>query len=107
MTVNYKEEKVENFTVSKILFYNRGRETINKQDITTISPLRVSSGNYHILDASILQVNKTSNNFKINLDREKENVYLDFDYLDKNQGAVIQVVHTGLSSDDFKRKWGY
>ena len=100
LAVSYKDKIVENFTVSKVLFYNRGSETITKQDIDTIAPLKISSETCDILDASILQVNKTSNNFRINLDRGKEYVYIGFDYLDKNQGAVIQVVHTGLSSDD-------
>lgn len=100
LTVAYKDEKVENFTVSKILFFNRGRETITKEDVDTISPLKISSETCNILDASILQVNKVSNNFKIDLDRENNHIFITFDYLDKNQGVVIQIVHNGLSSDD-------
>ena len=95
LTVAYEDSKVENFTVSKILFYNRGRETITKQDTDTINPISIVSYEYDILDASILQVNKQSNNFKIDIE-DLDIVNITFDYLDKNQGAVIQVVHTGL-----------
>src|SRR5688500_3410655 len=43
LNISYKDYKVENLTVSKILFYNRGAETINRQDIETINPLKISS----------------------------------------------------------------
>lgn len=100
LTVAYKDQKVENLTVSKILFYNRGTETITSQDIDTINHLKISSETCKILDGSILQTTNMSNNFQVRYENKTEYVYIDFDYLDKNQGVVIQIVHTGLSSDD-------
>ena len=38
LTVSYKGEKVENFTVSKVLLCNRGAETIDRQDIASSCP---------------------------------------------------------------------
>src|SRR3989304_1944385 len=97
--IAYKGYQVENLTVSKILFYNRGAETIHRQDIETINPIRFSSEICKVLDASILQANNPSNNIRVHYDPSNKNVFLDFDYLDKNQGAVIQIIHTGLSSE--------
>lgn len=103
LTVAYKGEKVENFTVSKVLIYNRGAETITKEDITTRNQLRlIALNNWKILDASILQFNNSSNKLEIDLDRAESSVRISFDYLDQNQGAVIQVIHNGLSADDIK-----
>ncbi len=99
LLISYNNQKIENLTVSKILFYNRGSETINKQDIQTINPLRVSSESGNILDASIIQVNHVSNNFYLNNDDEHD-ISFGFDYLDIGQGAVIQIIHTGLASED-------
>lgn len=100
LNISYKDYKVENLTVSKILLYNRGAETITDQDIDTSDRLMIASETCDILDASILQVNKPSNNFRITLDKPTQHVYIDFKYLDQNQGAIIQVIHTGLSSDN-------
>jgi len=47
------------------------------------------------LDGSLLQANNPSNNIRVRYDPSPKTVFIDFDYLDKNQGAVIQVVHTG------------
>jgi hypothetical protein len=100
LNISYKKRRVKNLTVSKILFYNRGAETINRQDIATINPLKIASETCTVLDASVLQVNNPANVFKVILEKGSQDVFIDFDYLDKNQGAVIQVVHTGLSSEN-------
>lgn len=107
LKVLYKNKKVENFTVSRFLFYNRGAETITKQDIETINRLRIiGKDEVEILDAKILQVNNPSNNFDLFLDKKpfielkKKNYLIDFEYIDKNHGVVFEVIHTGLSSDD-------
>ena len=63
LVILYNTNQIENLTVSKILFYNRGSETIHQQDIKTINPLMISSETCKILDASVLQVNHPSNNF--------------------------------------------
>lgn len=100
LLIEYNNQRIQNLTVSKILFYNRGSETISKQDIQTINPLIISSDTCNIMDASLLQANYPSNNFSVTRKIETEDVFIDFDYIDKNQGAVIQIIHTGLSSED-------
>lgn len=99
LNVTYRDYRVENLTVSKILFYNHGAETVTGQDLDTINHLSISSETCKILDGSVLQANNASNNFKVRYDTANENLFIDFDYLNQNQGAVIQVIHTGLSSE--------
>ena len=81
LLISYNNQRIENLTVSKILFYNRSSETINKQDIQTINPLTISSETCNILDASLLQANYPSNNFIVTRDTATEDVSIDFDYL--------------------------
>jgi hypothetical protein len=101
LNVSYKKRRVENLTLSKILFYNRGAETINRIDIETINHIKVVvKAGIKILDASILLTNNLSNQFSVDIDRRENCVLLNFDYIDQNQGAVLQVVHTGRSSGD-------
>jgi hypothetical protein len=101
LKVSYKNEKTENLTVSKIVFFNQGAEMINRDDIETINHIRIlAKDNVKILDATILLANNPSSQFRIYLNKEKNHVLLNFHYLSKNQGATIQVIHTGLSSHD-------
>lgn len=100
LTVSYKRQKVASFTVSKVLIYNRGNDTIDRQDITPRSPLRIVGLEGSILDARVLQTNNDSSDFKVNLDRANDWITLDFEYLNMNHGAVIEVIHTGSSSAD-------
>jgi hypothetical protein len=99
LTVSYKDEKVENFTVSKVLFHNRGAVTLNRDDINTRNRLRIEVKSGNILDATVLQENNPSSDFKVSLDRVNKMVMIDFDYLNQYQGAVIEVIYTGLSSN--------
>lgn len=102
ITYGSGKQKIQNLTVSKVLFYNRGAETINRADIETKNRVSISPRNSEILDVSLLQANNDSNNSGLLWHESGEFLYIDFDYLDKNQGAVIQVIHTGLSSDDLQ-----
>ena len=52
LTVSYKGEKVENFTVSKVLFFNRGAVTLNRDDIATLNQLRIIAHGCNILDTT-------------------------------------------------------
>jgi hypothetical protein len=108
LNISYKDYRVQNVTVSKILFYNRGAETITLEDTQTDNRVRIiAKEDVKILDASILQTNFSSNHFWIPstpLDytpaSEGKEALISFKYLDKNHGAVYQVIHTGTSSEN-------
>lgn len=94
----HKGEKIENLTVTKLAFWNAGRETINNQDIVTIDPPRIIiKDEGEILDAKIIDINNPSNNFSIDISKEKNSILLNFDYIDKNDGIILQILHTNLS----------
>src|SRR5688500_11435933 len=68
LAVTYKGGKIANFTVSKVLFFNRGAETLYRDNIDTLKHLKiVSNPASNILDARILQVNNLSSDFQISL----------------------------------------
>ena len=101
LRVFYQGVNIENLTISKILFWNDGTETIDREDIETVNHLRILSSNgVELLDAKVLTTNNQSCQFTVNLSSDKTSALLSFDYLDKKQGAVIQIVHTGTSSKD-------
>jgi len=101
LQILYKAKNLKNLTISKILFWNDGAETINEKDLETINPLRIiSRENIKLLDVKILESNNNSSQITTTFDENNNCINLLFDYLDKNQGCVIQVIHTGLSSND-------
>jgi hypothetical protein len=103
LKVIYNDICVENLTISKILFWNDGKETINRQDYETINKLRVEcSHNAKLLDAKIISSNNLSSQITIIKSDQNNCAFILFDYLDEKQGAVIQVVHTGTSSKDLQ-----
>lgn len=101
LTVNYKTEIVNNLSITKIAFWNQGRETIKRNDIPEGDPLRISIKNgIKILDAEVISSNNPANKFQISSIDNDSSVRIFFDYLDKNQGGVIQIIHTGTTSND-------
>lgn len=101
MRVLYRDQLVSNITSTKVLFWNEGRLTIDAADIVDANPLRlVPADGVHILDAKILVCNRESTRFQVELVDDGSAALLRFDYLDQRNGAVVQVVHDGTSSED-------
>lgn len=101
LTINYKTEIVNNLSITKIAFWNQGRETIKKGDIPNGDPLRINARDgIKILDAEVIASNNSANKFDVSAIENQSSIRISFDYLDKNQGGVIQIIHTGSFSND-------
>lgn len=97
----YNQKSISTLSVARIAFWNNGRKTISITDIATTEPLKVRclDADAEILDASIIQVKNSANQFAlVELAAGKE-YSVNFEYLDKNEGIVIQVIHTGDRRD--------
>lgn len=98
----YANERIENLTATKIAFWNAGNDTINSNDIASVRPLTINvKEGYKILDAKTLNYNPV-NQFSIKLSDDKSQINISFEYLAKNEGAVIQLLHTGKSEQDIE-----
>ena len=101
VAVLYRGEAVDNVTVSKVVFWNQGAIPIDRQDIETKNQLRVVTvGETRLLDARVISQNNASSHVSVTVSTADNCAYITFDYLDRNTGAVIQVVHNGTSSDN-------
>lgn len=99
LEVTFKGHRVETLSVGRFLFWNRGNETIDGQDIARVNPLRiVPAGGGQILDAKLLTANNPSSQFSATLAPDGNAVTLLFDYLDQAQGALLQIAHTGSAA---------
>lgn len=98
-------KRIENLTVTKILFWNGGRETISSGDVPATAPLEfIANDNVQILDAKILEQKNSASDFEVLISEDRSRVSLIFDYLDKGDGCVIQLLHTGKSSKDIRMR---
>ena len=103
LIVLYKGNQIENLTVSRICFWNDGKDTLERKDIETINHLRIAGKNgVMFLDVKILAQNNLSSQCNVDISDSGNYIYLDFDYIDQNQGCVIQVIHTGKLSGDIQ-----
>jgi hypothetical protein len=101
LDIRFDGKKVETLTISRIAFWSRGMATIDRNDIAPADPLRiVGVGGAQLLDVKLVQVNSEPSQFAAKLNPEGREAHLTFDFLDHDQGAVFQVIHTGTSSND-------
>lgn len=103
LKIFYSDAEIKNVTISKLIFWNDGRETIESSDITVIEPLLIEpKESVQILDAKIVHSKESSNGFTLKKVEGKQSFQLNFDYVDKGEGIIIQIIHTGTSSNDIK-----
>ena len=102
MQILYDGTPVKNLTVSKIAFWNDGAETIRRENTTRKDPLRVESiGDCDIVDASVIMATDSVSEFRIQRMDSKQ-IRILFAFLDKGQGGIIQLIHTGKGSSSIK-----
>jgi len=93
----FGNKQVEDVYRSRVAFFNRGNETIRKEDITEAIII-------HFPDAEILTFPNVLHRSKQAIGFSVENsfvdesaVCVDFTYLDYHDGGVFEVLHTGTS----------
>ena len=101
VSVMYESKRVPNLSVARIVFWNAGRETIDAADVVEKDSIRVSARHgVEILSIKVLTQNEPTNNFIVVLNAKKRHASVVFDFIDKGQGVVLQIFHTGVSADD-------
>lgn len=110
LSVSYDGRIIEDLSVTKYIIWNSGNKTINSGDMVDSKELTIFAfGDHIILDTSLIVQSEPTNRFSINL-INKQTVKITFDYVEKNDGIVIQIIHTGNIDDlriDCKIKGGY
>lgn len=110
LSVLYDGQSVDSVCVSTVTIWNSGNRTINDSDIVESKELSISLlDDNRILSADIIAISEDTNSFKINI-IDNNCVKITFDYVDKKDGVVVQIIHTGQSESvdiNCKIKGGY
>lgn len=100
LDISYAGMKINNLSSTTIVMWNEGRDPINARDIAPSDPIIINLvGEGIIVNCYVVTVNNVANQISASLLNEKQ-ASIKFDFLDFRQGAVIQVFHTGKSSQD-------
>lgn len=105
ISIYYVDKRIENLLVSKIALVNRGNVTINYSDIPVAAPLIIKADDTsRILSAKVLD--QTNESSLVNISNLGPTIVeVKFDYLEKKDGTVIQIMHTGpIQSVSFSGK---
>jgi hypothetical protein len=102
LKVYYGSERIKNVTATQVWFWNQGRQTIVAKD-GIVKPLAIRpKPGLRILDARILRDNNEHSNFKVTRKRDGSQAKIQFKYVEKGQGVLVQVVHDGEGSRDLE-----
>ncbi|MFB2878251.1 hypothetical protein [Floridanema aerugineum] len=100
LEMSYNSHKIERLTFTNLVFWKAGKDTIHNKDIAAGDPLKIRlSGNHKILDVKLVYESDKINQFNYNIDNVQSEISFSFDYLDKDDGVIMQIVHTGKHSD--------
>ena len=109
VSVLFDGKEIDDLSVTKFVVWNSGNVDIRCDDIVSDRPLAIRNiGNATILDATIIVETDSSNKFSV-INVDSETVMISFEYANKSDGIVVQVIHTGDWEDlivDYKIKGG-
>lgn len=102
LDLTFKNNSIDNVVVTKIAFLNVGNESIDYRDVSTKTKLYFNiPNNSKILSTKIMEVIPNTIPFSIQT-KDDSNIELIFQYLDKNQGVILQIIHTCIQTDRIK-----
>lgn len=101
LEVKYNDQRVDKLTLTKVAFWNSGRETIRKEDVVQRDPIKITTKeDLLIYDHKIISSNPKNNFTLERINDQTINIY--FDYMDHFQGIIINIYHNGQKSDDIQ-----
>ena len=99
LSIMYAEKQIDNLCVSTFTIWNSGNRSLQSSDVVASKELTITaSDKSSVLDASIICTSEPTNNFVIEI-LDERTVKIFFDYIDRNDGVVIQVIHTGSEEE--------
>ena len=108
--MTFRGENITRFTISHIAFWNAGNQTIRISDFASASPLRLKiPKEIDLYDVRLTGTTTNEIGAQISLPdpdilkagKEKE-IPVIFDYLDENDGFLIQIIHNGNSDNSIE-----
>lgn len=97
LTVEYDGHKIENLSITKIAVWNSGKESIRNTDIPKSSPISFIVDEGIVLNSNIIAQNNHANMFSCEISDDKHSVNINFEFIDYDNAAIIELLHTGTT----------
>ncbi len=92
LSISFAGNQIKTLSLSRLSFWNKGRETIHGRDVVAADRLRLEvGGSGKIYGAKISFVRKEINGISVAL--ENNCVIIGFDYLDHLDGFILDIYH--------------
>jgi len=90
-----QREPITQLSSAQVLIWNSGRKAIKKNDVSSTLRLCILEG-CKILRAEIEFRTQDANKFEVAKNRKKTKVNIDFKYMNKGDGVILSIIHTGI-----------
>jgi len=98
INIIFRKKQILNLSRTYILFCNKGRKEIRKDDIPSQKyPSIIFNENVKVLSVSKTSVSSEHNNFGVSLNGNK--IEISFDYMNQNDGIVFEVLYDSDSKE--------
>ncbi|MCU0439841.1 MAG: hypothetical protein MUC49_18310 [Raineya sp.] len=99
--IYYNEQLIKDLSITKVAFWNSGKEPIRKSDIATTDPIVISTNEEIVIyDFELVFYQNVNDVIIKQLDKNK--ISIEFDFLNHNDGFILNVYHNGISSNEIK-----
>jgi len=95
----FDKQPVPRLTSSRVVFWNSGNSTIHGSAIVQSDPLRLELEDGGILKAHVIKATRPVINFAVSAEPTTARAAFTFDFLDPEDGAVIELLHTSEKRD--------
>jgi len=100
LKILYDGEPVERLTISRLLFLNDGREAIRREDIASRDRLKIIlTPNTKVFGVPKILYAQNDQVTGFGIIKQADDILIDFEFLSKNEGGIIQLVHSGSEKD--------
>ncbi len=109
LSITYDGQRIDDLCVSRFTIWNSGNKTLNRTDMVDSKELTISViDKCKVLDVELIACSEETNDFLVKK-VDEHTVKIFFEYVDKKEGIVAQIIHTGTDEDikiDCKIKGG-
>jgi len=100
LAVTYDGRTITTFTITRFVLWNRGTESLRRNDVAKGSPMTLKLLDGDVLEATIIKASATTNAFALNK-LDDHTCSIDFEYIDPSEGMVAEIRHTAPTGDPF------
>jgi hypothetical protein len=99
INITYKHKTIKTLTVSKVVIWNSGNQTIKNSDIPKTNRFRIKSYfDCEIYDFDV--ISKDDEDCALELVKIKNGIEICFNYLEPGSGFIIKVIHSGIDASN-------